>query len=106
MTFQKRLKNQTVINPVNKPNNIRDEIVLQKKEPINKNINEVQTIDEQRVFSKSYETKGKENQKNNSAEFIIKRNDSSRGREGKTSHIYLNKSSNNNVTFFLIKILD
>ena len=69
-----------------------------------KNLNELQNFEEKKVFSKSYETnpKGKENQKNNSTDFIIKRNESSRGREGKTTNVYLNKSITNNVKIFLI----
>ena len=102
MSFQKRLKNQTVINVPNKSSSIREHVVLQKKDVLNKNLNELHTFDEKKVFSKSYETniKGKENQKNTSTDFIIKRNESSRGREGKTTNAYLNKSSGNNVTIF------
>lgn len=104
MSFQKRLKNQTVINPPNKSNSIREQVVLQKRDGLNKNLNELQNFEEKKVFSKSYETnpKGKENQKNNSTDFIIKRNESSRGREGKTTNVYLNKSITNNVKIFLI----
>ena len=104
MSFQKRLKNQTVINPPNKSNSIREQVVLQKRDVLNKNLNELQNFEEKKVFSKSYETnpKGKENQKNSSTDFIIKRNESSRGREGKTTNMYLNKSINNVKIFLLI----
>lgn len=99
MSFQKQIKNQSNISAGVRPNNIKGTVILQKKDSLNQNT-EVQVLDEQRVFSKSYEVnqKGKENHKNSSTEFIIKRNDSARGREGKTSHIYLNKSSNTKVS--------